>query len=285
MITGKGGAGTNPLQLFENAGSHGLGLVLNGNNSTGGKTQRGSDLLTSGEKTHILLVIGDSISANSAAAAYTVINTSKNDNLNIYDGHLYAYSDPWLGPSTGPGSWPGKTGDDIISDGSKFVRTIAIGCSMGGATSFDYSREGTFSHRVIAALLYCIRLGYPVSGSGDGGNWKMTCIWALGTNDNALGYTGAQWTAYTNSGIDFLRDYGFKGKILVPKMTLLNGVVSTSIQNAQDAIVDNSKGIYQGSNFDSLTGVTYRAGDGTHFSATGNTTAGGMVKTSIHSLY
>jgi hypothetical protein len=112
----KGGGGTNPFVIYDqSATSNGGGAVLAGNNSTGGKTQRGSDLLTSGQKTLVLLVIGTSIESNSCAVPYTVVHGTVIDNYNPYDGHLYAHADPYLGPSTGPGSYPGAAADAIIT--------------------------------------------------------------------------------------------------------------------------------------------------------------------------
>lgn len=268
MIVGKaGGAGTNPFQINENGTQNGGGVVLNGNNSIGGKTARGSNLLTNGEKTLVLLVIGDSISSNSCPA-YTVTNTTKNDNLNHYDGVVYQYADPYLGPSSGPGSYPGIIADQLIN-ATKFARQITIGCAMGGATSYDFSKYGGFSHRIIAALLYCRRYGYPLSGSGNSGNWAMACIHAFGTNDGILGYSAAGYTNYANSGIQLLRDYGYSGKVFIPRMTLANNVTNATIQGAQAALVNNPLGIYLGADADSLTGPTNRGGDGTHPTATG----------------
>jgi hypothetical protein len=130
---------------------------------------------------------------------------------------------------------------------------------MGGATSYDFSKAGAFSHRIVKSLLNCRRLGYPLSGSGDSGNWKMACIHSFGPNDQARilagdpNYSAAAYTANSQSCFSLLRDYGYQGKIFVPKNTMLANAVSTALPGAQAAIIDNSKGIYLGS-----------APDGTH---------------------
>lgn len=263
IIRKGGGAGTNPFIIYENASSNGGGTVLNGNNSISGHTARGSNLLNSGEKTLVLLVIGDSISSNSCQAAYTVTNTTKVDNLNHYDGVVYAYSDPYLGPSTGAGSYPAVIADNLINAG-KFARVVIIGCAIGGGSSYDWSKQGSFSHRLVASMLYCREYGYPLTGPGDSGNWQMAVLHCCGTNDNPLGYTAPQYTAYTNSCIQLLRDYGFAGKVFIPEMSLQSGVTSATIQGAQAAIINNSLGIYVGPNFDQYTGATYRQVDNTH---------------------
>ena len=285
LFFGSGGAGTNPFTINENATSNGGGVVLPGNNSTGGKVDRGAGFypLTVGEKTLVHLVIGDSISSNSCPF-YAVINTLKNDNLNFYDGKVYGYTDPYLGPSTGPGSWPGIMADQLINAG-KFQRVVTIGCAMGGATSLDWSRLGGFSHRIVASLLYCRQYNYPLAGPGNSGNWQMAVSHCLGTNDQAQAYTAQQYTDNTNSCISILWNYGYKGKIFIPTMTLLANVVSPTLQAAQAAMINNALGIYSLGNFDSLTGPTNRQPDGTHPTSVGATGIASFASATIMANY
>src|SRR5438876_2568636 len=175
---GAGGAGTNQFAIYENPPQNGGGTELAGFSDTTGRTSA-STSLTSSETTLIQIVIGDSVSSNSSAAAYTVTNT-KNENFNIYNGLNYRYADPYLGPSTGPGSYPGSIADQLINAG-KFSRVISVGCAMGGTTSKDWSKQGAFNHRLRAALLYARKLGWPMTGSND--TWRMAVIYALGIND------------------------------------------------------------------------------------------------------
>jgi hypothetical protein len=98
----------------------------------------------------------------------------------------------------------------------------------------------------------------------------MAVIYALGTNDNALGISGANYTANAKSCFQSLRDYGFQGKIFVAKTTMLTNAVSGTLQTAQAGLIDNPNGIYLGADVDSLTGGTNRQADGTHLTTTGN---------------
>jgi hypothetical protein len=264
MITRGGGAGTNPFQIFENATSNGGGVILPGNNNTSGLTPLASPGLVSGQRTLFLLPIGDSFESNSCAVAYTPTNSTVHM-LNVYSGLLYPYSDPWLGPSTGPGSYIGQLADAIINSG-KFARVICGGgCAMGGATSKDFSPWGSFAHRLGAMMLYARQKGYPLSAPGDGGNWQMAVPIMFGTNDNAQGYSALQYTTYTMGIVNLLRAYGCNAKVFIPQFkTLLNGSISTGLQGAQAAILSNALGIYAWSNYDQYTGPTYRVADGTH---------------------
>ncbi len=155
MFFRRSGAGTNPLTINEYPTANSAGIIVPGNNITTGKTQRGSNLLTPGQKTLVILVIGTSIESNASGADYTVTNTATNDNHNIYDGNIWGYLDPYLGPSfaASRGSYPGVIGDVLINDGTVFNRTVTIGCAMGGSSSADWARSGAFSHRIVAAIL------------------------------------------------------------------------------------------------------------------------------------
>jgi hypothetical protein len=289
----RGGVGTDPLQINDlSSTANGGGAILLGNTDTTGKTASSTGTaLTGGEKTLIHLVIGDSIASNSCPA-YTVTNPTKNDNLNYYvnPATMWQYKDPYLCPSTGPGSWPGIAADDLISDGTKFSRVISIGCAMGGATSYDWSKSGPQSHKIIAALIYCRRYGYPLSGTV--GVASMAVSLALGTNDGILGYSGTGYTNYTQSTIQLLRDYGFKGKIFIPIMTKNASGVVTALQTAQAALVNTaavtygsdgtwSGGVYAGPNVESIT----RGGDNIHPDAAGAIDLAGRWKTTFLANY
>jgi lysophospholipase L1-like esterase len=278
----KGGAGGNPFQIFENPTSNSGGGIILGNNSISGKTVRPT-ALNAAEKTLIMLVIGDSISSNAQPSAYTPTNPLKNDNLNHYDGVVYNYSDPYLGPQTGAGSYSGTIADNLITSG-KFARQITIGCAGGGASSIDWAKNGAWGHRLIASLLYCRRYGYPLSGVN--GNWAMTVLYMLGTNDGTLGLSAAAYATNANSCFQLLKDYGYTGKIGVPTtMTMANNAVNATIQGAQSALISAPNGIYSVGNIDSLTGSTNRIADGTHMTAAGAISLAGIVSPNIAAQY
>jgi len=249
----------------------------------GARTSR-STALVNGQVTLIVGIIGDSISANSGPSAYTTTQ-SNNDNLSIYDGNMYAYSDPVIGASNGPGSMWGILADRLIANtagrGTPYTRVITIDPAIGGTTSGDWSSTGNFQNRMRVACLRARSLGYPISGSGNGGNWKFVWLYRLGTNDNAVSTSPSVYTSNAKSTFATLQSYGCTSKIIVSEMTLLAGVVSSGLQTAQAGLVD-SVTIFTGDNADSLTGIgTNRAPDGTHFNLTGETADAALIDTAL----
>src|SRR5258708_4046779 len=71
-----------------------------GYTDTNGKTVRNTAINT-GVKNLVLIIMGQSLGGAEAPTAYTPTNASAVDNFNIYDGSIYAYSDPPLGPTWG----------------------------------------------------------------------------------------------------------------------------------------------------------------------------------------
>lgn len=277
---GGGGNRDNNLTIFDlSPGCNTGGPILPGISNPAGYTLATSgNALTPGEKTLIKLVVGDSISANTGQSAYTNGHTTKNDMLNLYTGTNYRFQDPMLSSSTGPGSYHGRTADKLITNG-KFSRVITINAAIAGNCSTDYAASGSFNHRARIGCLYARQLGWPVSGSGDSGNWRFAILYALGTNDNGVGTSAANFTIAANSFINSMRGYGCNGDIFITKMTLLAGSVNAALQAAQAALVDNPNGIYLGPDADSLTGANRF--DGTHFGDVGGD-AFGTLESNIY---
>lgn len=280
------GAGADPQQLVIYdlfAGGNASGTLAPGVGSAavpiGSRTAR-SNALVNGETTLVVGIIGDSISANSGPSAYTVTQT-KVENLNIYSaaGDVYDYKDPVIGASDGPGSQWGILGDRLRST-SRYARVIYIDPSIGGSTSIDWGKAGNLNNRARVACLQARALGWPVSGSGNGGNWKMVWLYRLGTNDKAVGTSPSNFTAAAQSTFQTLRDYGCTAKILVSTVTMVSNVVDAGLQAAQAGLVDNVT-TFAGDNLDSLTGGTNRSVDGTHLTLTGETNDSPLVDTAL----
>lgn len=266
---GGGGDTSKLFTIFDNRAICDIpGVTNSGISDATGYTSL-SATLTPGEKTFIQLVVGDSISSNSGASAYTNTHPTKNQMLNFYNGTTYQYQDPYFNVSTGPGSYPGRIADKLITAG-KFARVITIGASLGGACSSNYALDGGYNHRARVGCLESHALGWPISGSGDSGNWKFGIIYALGVNDNAQSRSPASFTANALSFQQSMRDYGCTGDIFIAKQTMLNSVVNAGIQGAQAGLVDNPNGRFVGADADSLPAAANRPVDGTHFGDVGN---------------
>lgn len=280
--TGGGGSTANNLVIYDQSAGCNTpaGAIIPGISNPAGYTPA-STSLTPGTATLVQLVIGDSISANTGESAYTVLNPTVNQALNIYSGLNYTYQDPVIGASTGPGSYPGRIADKVIAAG-KFARVITIDVALGGNCSGNYAKNGAMNHRARIACLYARALGWPVTGSL--GTWRMAVIYALGTNDNLTGVTQSAFTINGQSLIDSLRNYGCTGDIFISKMTLAGGNVNAGIQAAQAALINNPAGVYVGADVDSLTGGNRQA-DATHLNNTGNNNLAALWSTIFQAHY
>lgn len=271
--TGGGGNADNNLTIFDQTpGCNTGGAIVPGISNPAGYTLATSGTtLTPGEKTLIQLIVGDSISSNTGASAYTNGHTTKNDAFNLYNGLNYRFQDPIISSSTGPGSYPGRIADKVITN-TKFARVITMDAAISGNCSTDYAASGYANHRARIGCLYARQLGWPVSGSGDSGNWRFAFLYALGTNDNAVGTSAANFTIAATSFINSMRGYGCNGDVFISKMTF-SGSNNAALQAAQAALVDNPNGIYVGADVDSLTGTNRQPGT-PHLSDIGNDALG-----------
>lgn len=270
---------TNIYDLY--AGQNAAGTISPGVGSAsvpiGTRTLR-STTLVNGETTLITVIFGDSISANSGPSPVVPTQTN-NQNFDPYGGNVYDYKDPVIGASDGPGSMWSLLNDRLRSTG-RYQRVITFDMAIGGTTSGDWSSSGSFGHRARAACLWARALGWPVSGSGNGGNWKLVFLYMLGTNDAAQGTTGPQFTARALSTFAMLAAQGCTAKILICTCTMLSNAVNAALQTAQAGLVDGVTR-FAGPNLDSLTGGTNRQADGTHLTLTGETNAAPLTDSAL----
>jgi hypothetical protein len=259
--------------------------------SIGTRTSQ-STALVNGQKTLIIAIAGgDSISANSGPSAYTVLNPTVCHNYDPYGRAMYSYADPVIGASNGPGSMWGILCDRIIANtqgrSTPYARVIVFDTAIGGTTSGDWAPVngsfGNFSNRSRQICLLMRGLGYPITGSGNGGNWQMVWLYRLGTNDNApsIQTPSATYTANAKSTFAMLQSYGCTAKIMVSTMTLFNGSTNSSLQTAMAGLVD-SVTTFTSDNADTLTGIgTNRAPDGIHFNLTGETNDAALIDAAL----
>lgn len=209
--------------------------------------------LIPGEKTGVLVCVGQSNIANVIDANYTISNPSKVSNLNVVDGGVYAASDPMLGCSSFGGSWLGRLADKLINTGT-FDRVILVPIARGGSVVADWA-TGPLALNLKTAVARCQAQGYTISGF----------LWQQGENDTQAG-TGQ--SAYYNALMAVIansRAAGSNAPWFVGKSTYIYGSISTAIQAACDAAV-NGVDVFAGANCDTLNS-TYRQADNLHFNA------------------
>lgn len=247
--------------------------ISSGYSNTAGRVVVG-DPLDSTKQNAVILLLGQSQSANHGAGLYTAQNPTKVHNLNVFDGVVYQAMEPILGPTfTLPsygtfgayGSYSTVLGDTLIAAG--YDRVVITNISIGGIPAYDYTPPGPYNHWLHVALK-------RMRGRGM---LPTHVLWHQGETDGLiLGTPQATYEAELRTIFAVIRGY-CGAKILVPKATWLNPAVynpntSDAIRAAQEAVVDNAAGIYAGPDFDTL-GAEWRD-DGLHF---GNISGGQTV--------
>lgn len=224
--------------------------------------------IVAGQATAVIVVSGQSVSANYAANLYTPTHTSVH-NFNIYDGGVYQAKDPLLGCTGTSGNWLGYLGDKLIVAGT-FERVILVPISVGGTECARWAAGGDCNHRIVVV---CKRLAAA-------GITPSAWLWSQGEVDVFLETTTASYQASLQSVIDTIRAQGVDCPVFVNQETWRIGVTSDAIRAAQAAVVDHANGIWLGADFDTLD-ATYRQSDNIHFNDTGCDAAATLVQTAF----
>lgn len=229
--------------------------------STTGRTST-SAALDGGERTFIAIIDGQSLAANHSQAAYTVTNSTKVQCVNwASDRLIYRHVEPMMGGSfyaaghEGFGDpyisiW-GKVGDLLI-DGDIFDRVIWCNVAAGGITAANLAPGGSLGRRIPAAF-------HVLSSLGFRGNRVDAILSMLGESDAAGGTTKANFQLRRRATIRASRSYGFTGPWFIAEETYVEGVTSSTIQDAQTEMV-GADGVVAGPSFDDL-GSSYRWDD------------------------
>lgn len=206
----------------------------------------------------LLITAGQSNIANTGVTNYTPTHASAIGNFNSYDGSLYAYADPLLGPSGNTANMVGRLADQIISAGL-FDRVIVVPLAVGGSTVAQWAPGGILDNRLSIALA-------RLKGRGIV-NPTMALLWGQGESE--VGTSQNDYETAFNSMISSVVSAGFTGRVFVAQQTWFGGVTKSAIRAAQAAVVDNVT-IFAGPDADAL-GSSYRQVDNTHFNDAGQT--------------
>lgn len=217
-----------------------------------------SQTVDPGIRNLVLITAGQSNMTSVASAAHGITNGAALDNLNLYDGAIYAAQDPLLGTQylyqtfggDARGSLATRVGDALISAG-KFDRVILAPCALGSTLMAQWA-DGPFDTRVP-----CILERLRQRGIVEGPNVTFALLWGQGENDNTEGTSQAAYTAAFGRFVARVRAAGMQGRIFIPRQTLINGVTSATIRAAQAACVDNGAGIFAGPDMDAITSGRY----------------------------
>lgn len=238
---------------------------------TGGKTLRLPRLIP-GEQTGVLITAGQSNLGNTLTDTHTPVNGEKIDNLNIFDGGVYAAADPLLGSDVafGGGHLATRFADQLITNG-KYDRVVIVPIAINGTLLSEWEPSGNLHQLFEVAFHRCAEHGLPVTG----------VLWAQGESDGLHGRPQAQYEAGFAAMIASIRAAGHSEKWILAKSTYASGAAYPAIQAALLASANGSD-ILTGPDTDSLTGANRE--DGTHFSATGAINATALWVESITAL-
>lgn len=202
-----------------------------------------------GDRTAVLLFIGQSLSVNQSPTPYVPVNTNI-DQLNIHDGKLYRAKDPLLGinVSGGPvtaqrGTWLLRLADNLISDGH-YDRVVIVPMAIGNTRGNQWSDETQPPHLFNRINTVALRMR-------DAGLPCTAIHWGLGESDNSVGTTqAAQEAAMQKVFAEFKRVLP-SCPILVAQESYYNGVTSAAVLAAQASVVDGVT-VFAGENVDSI---------------------------------
>lgn len=244
----------------------------NSNVATASKSLRASQTLNPAVRNLVIIAPGQSNIGSYAPSAYSPANPNALDNLNVFDGAVYAAADPMLGAAQGSATIIGnpilRLADALVTN-NKFDRVVIVPIAVDSTTVQDW-QTGYVSNKIAVALG---RLAYR--GMVAGTNITVVILWGQGESNTTAGTSQGTYAASLAAVISASRTAGFTGKWFVAKETWNGTTVSTAIQNAQTGIVDHGADIWAGPDADALVstacgGVACRGGDAIHWSDVGS---------------
>lgn len=254
-----------------------------GYSDTSAKTVRNTPINTA-VRNLVLIVAGQSNRTSVVPSAYTPSNPTALDNLNIYDGMIYAAADPMLGCSYIEGGFGTpvigcvalRVADLFVTNGI-FDRVIIVPVAVAATQIAQWDTNGVLENRIGAAVKRCIARGI-VPGMT---NVTFAIEWGQGEGDYAT--TQADYTAALLRVIANSQAAGFVGRWFVAKQSYANGSTFAQVVAAQVAVV-NGTTVFQSADADSLVGANRAVygGDDTHFSDAGNAALATLIYNAMH---
>lgn len=237
----------------------------------------------------VLIVAGQSNLTDVAPSLFSPVNGSALDAMNINDGAIYAAVDPLPGCSlTFSGGNPALRLADALVTGGFFARVIIAPIAIGNTAVADWATGADASRFAVIMQRLAARGITPAMT-----NVTFAVIWGQGENDTNIGTSQASYTASLNAVISASRAAGMSGRWFVAEQSWNGNMVSSAVEAAQAAVVNNPSGVYVGPNADALigsacSGVACRQsldpGGSTnlHFSDAGSASYASAWQTSMH---
>lgn len=240
--------------------------------SVQGKTQV-SAALVPGEDTAVIIVLGQSNSANHCGGAHAATNPSVH-NFNYANGGMYAAADPLLGATGESGCYATYLGDRLVTNG-RYERVILATMAINATLASDWGAGGIFNHNVRVMCRRLLAAGLP----------PTMVLYQQGESDNTEATAAATITAALRSMVATFRDEGVEAPVFIALCSTWPGYTNnTQVRLGQTNAVSTPLGIYQGPDAD-LVGAGGRDGGGVHFNAAGSDIHAGQWETLIVSHF
>ena len=220
--------------------------------------------LVPGERTAVLVFVGQSLSVNEVPTLYTPTQ-AKNHQINIYDGKCYETQEPLLGINVSGGAvtdkrgtWMSRLADNLIAHGY-YDRVVIVPMAVGNTRVDQWASDTVAPYLKNNINVVALRL------AADG--LPPTAIfWGQGESDTSAGTTQAAYAASLATVIAAFNRAMPAVPILVAREAYYYGATSAAILAAQDAAV-NGTTVFAGENVESI-GPSMRY-DNTHLSEAG----------------
>lgn len=241
-----------------------------------------------------LIVAGQSQCTNVNPSAYTPANASVIDNFNIYDGGSYSLNgSPLVGTqelpdganTVRPGSPSARLAQLFITN-NIFDHVLLVPVCIGGTAAEQWAGTSTrFNNAEKDILPVAMRRLASRGITPAGAGWSFLISWWQGEADAELGTSSASYQSSMSTIGSSVQSAGFNCatcRFFINIETWDNGIVSSTIQNAQAAVVTNNPTFFfTGGNVDTLN-ASNRQADNTHFNDTGAQSAAQLVYNAIH---
>lgn len=223
--------------------------------SVSGRTQV-SPALTPGESTAVIVILGQSNSANHCGGSH-VATSPLAQNFYYVNGGVYRASDPLLGCTGDDGCFATFLADSLIS-GGRYQRVIVAPMGLNGALATDFAENGPFNPyiRVMTRRL------------AASGLTPTMVLYQQGESDNAEGTSATTITTALRNMVATWRAEGVEAPVFISLTSTWPGYTNNSqVRLGQTNAWSAPLGIYPGPDTDTI-GSGGR--DGVHFNAIGS---------------
>lgn len=222
-----------------------------------GRTQY-SPALVEGQSTAVIVVLGQSNSANHCGGGHT--GTSPlNQNFNYVNGGLYRSVDPLLGTTGDYACFANFLADRLIANG-RYDRVILATMGINATLATDWAADGIFAQNI---RVMCRRLASV-------GLVPTMILYQQGESDNVEGTTAAVITPAIRSMVSVFREEGVPAPVFIASCSTWPGYSNNAeVRLGQANALSTELGIFAGPDTDTI-GPSGRDGGGVHFNATGS---------------